>query len=420
LGSLASIAAFDPRMNHAQILRCRKAWYGSLSENFGDSYGPRRKRILPKKVLKIGYVSSFFHRENWMKPVWGLINHHHRDDFQIHLFSDAPESKVKHGYGKDGPIRFHDISGYDNDETAELIAKNQIDILVDLNGFSEINRLPLYLKEPAPLLVAWFNVFATSGMGCFDYLIGDEWVVRKNEERWYVEEIVKLPISYLTFEVNYRVPEIKPPPCLRNKYVTFGSFAPLYKINAKVVEAWVEILKRSPSSKLLLKNAQLKYQCNRQHLLKRFIEFGISREQLILQGPETHYHFLKKYNLIDVALDTFPYNGGTTTTEAIWQGVPVLTFYGNRWVSRTSASILSNAGLGAFVCKDREEYIERAIYLSLSPETPSELKAIRLQMRGRLRKSSVCNCSGFAEYMENIYRKVWQSFCSSTSSANQV
>ncbi len=409
LRAIATLAPFDPRMNHAQVLRWRRAWYASLLEQSRKTRPPRRPRPSPRTVLRIGYVSSFFHRANWMKPVWGLINHHDTARAEVHLFSDAPRSAVKYGCPKDGSIRFHDISRYGNERAARLIAKNQIDVLVDLNGFSKVNRLPLFLKKPAPLLVAWFNIFATSGMRCFDVLIGDEWVIREDEERWFVEKVVKLPMSYLTFDVNYPVPEVQPPPCMRNGFITFGSLASLYKINAQVIRAWAEILQRCPASRLVLRNADLKYQRNQEHTLNRFVACGISGERVTLLGPGAHYNFLKQYDSIDIALDTFPYNGGTTTSETIWQGVPVLTFYGDRWISRTSASILSNAGLERFVAHDVENYVERAVYWGSSPEAPRELNALRIEMRAQLRKSPVCDCARFAEHMEEIYRSEYRS-----------
>jgi predicted O-linked N-acetylglucosamine transferase (SPINDLY family) len=409
LGCVASIAPSDPRLSHAQVLNYRKAWFTSLATISKPTQVQTATRPSRKKVLRIGYVSSFFQYEHWMKPVWGLINHHTTSGLEIHLFSDAPASSVRHGYSTASVHRFHDISGYDNDRAASLILSNQIDILVDLNGFSELNRLPLYLSKPAPLLVAWFNMFATSGMSCVDVLVGDEWVIRKNEEQWYVENVVKLPVSYLTFEVNYPVPEVKPPPCLGNRLITFGSFASLYKINAEVVKAWAAILRRSPSSRLVLGNAQLEHRCNREYTINRFAKFGISRDRLTLLGPETHYKFLQRYDALDIALDPFPYNGGTTTTEAIWQGVPVLTFRGDRWASRTSASIMSNAGLENFVCKDMEDYVDRAVHFGTSPGIPGQLRQLRLQMRTRIKESPVYDCSRLARCMEDVYRKLWQS-----------
>ena len=409
LGALATIAPFDPRMNHAQVLRFREAWYGSLVERSKRRRLPRRRKLSPSTILRVGYVSSFFHCANWMKPVWGLINHHNPSRVEVHLFSDAPRSAVKHGCLKDESVRLHDISHVDNEGAARLIAKNQIDVLVDLNGFSAVNRLSLFLRRPAPLLVAWFNIFATSGMRCFDVLIGDDWVIREGEERWYVEKVVKLPMSYLTFEVNYPVPEVQPPPCIRNGFITFGSLASLYKISPAVVSAWAAILRRCPGSRLVLRNAHLKYQHDREHALNRFVAYGISGKRVTLLGPGKHYDFLKQYDSMDIALDPFPYNGGTTTIEAIWQGVPVLTFCGDRWIARTSASILCNAGLGQFVCKNLDGYIERAVSWGLSSQTPIELRDLRVDMRARLRRSLVYDCARFAEHMEEVYRSAYQS-----------
>ena len=137
-----------------------------------------------------------------MKPVWGLINHHDRDRFEIHLFSDGPESAIGHGYRADPRDRFHDTSGLANAALARLIEELQIDILIDLNGYSRPSRLPLFTLRPAPVQVAWFNMFATSGLECFDYLVGDEHVIPPEEEGFYTEQVVRVPGSYLTFEVD--------------------------------------------------------------------------------------------------------------------------------------------------------------------------------------------------------------------------
>ena len=341
-----------------------------------------------------------------MKPVWGLINHHDRERCAIHLFSDAPESKIQGGYVKDSRDVFHDISHQNNGDIARLIAEQEIDILVDLNCYSRLERLALFALKPAPVLVAWFNAFATTGMETFDYLIGDEHVIPPEEERFYCERIVRVPGCYLTFEVTYPVPEVALPPCLSRGHITFGCLAPQYKITTQVVEAWSRILRESPGSRLILKNRALGSPAGRDFVAELFRRFRIENDRVELDGPAEHYSFLGKYAEIDIALDTFPYNGGTTTMESLWQGVPVLSFAGDRWAGRIGASMLRNARLSEFVAADLEGHVQQAITLANDPATPGKLADLRQSMRDRLRQSPVCDVRSFARNMEKEYTRM--------------
>ena len=403
---LAAIAPFDPAIHSQTVLKYRKALHAVLRANSDQPHSIRRPAS--RRLLRIGYVSSFFENDNWMKPVWGLIDHHDRSRVELHLFSDAPRSALTHRLADDRD-RFHDISRLDNARAAGLIARQTIDVLVDLNGFSNRARLPLLVAKPAPILVAWFNIFATTGMSCFDAIIGDEWVVKSHEERWYVERVIRLPMSCLTFDVTYSVPAVRPPPCLRNGFITFGSLASMYKLNAGTIGAWARILNRSPRSRLVLGNRSLDHSRNREHLVGRFARLGIARARLTLLGAAEHREFLRHYDSIDIGLDPFPYSGGTTTMESIWQGVPVITAGGDRWIARTSASILHNAGLGHFVHADVAAYVDSAVRWGTSAVSPRRLGELRRTMRRRLRAAPVCDCSRFAVCMEDAYERLWQS-----------
>lgn len=340
-----------------------------------------------------------------MKPVWGLLEQHDRERFQIHLFADrtelTPAIEAFLGPGD----RFHDMSALSNAEAADLIRAQEIDILIDLNGYSYPPRFPAFLRKPAPLIVGWFNMYATTGFDCFDYLVGDNCVIPPEEEPYYSEEIIRVPGSYLTFTVGYDVPDVSPPPCIENGHVTFGSLISQYKITEKVIRSWCKILKATPDSRLLLRNASLGKDTNRRYLLSQFVKRGIPAGRLTMLGPAAHYEFLETYSDIDIALDAFPYNGGTTTTEAIWQGVPVVTYWGNRWVSRTSATLLRSAGLGDLVARDVLAYVHTAVQLANDPQ---KLKAMRETMREKLLASDVCDTRAFARSMERIYLDIWQ------------
>jgi predicted O-linked N-acetylglucosamine transferase (SPINDLY family) len=350
--------------------------------------------------LRVGYMSSFFQDHNWMKPVWGLINHHDRRQFEIHLFSDAAAGRIRHGYRSHEQDRFHDTSELSNEALCRLIEEAEIDLLVDLNGYSTMGRLPLFAMRPAPVVAGWFNLYATTGIAGYDYLIGDDVVIPPEEEEFYCEKIVRAPGSYLTFEVDYPVPTVADPPCLSRGAITFGCLASQYKITNEVIGVWSRILQQVPDSSLILKSGGLASPCTRQFVHELFERRGVPPERVRLEGPSDHYRFLETYGAMDIALDTFPYNGGTTTTEAIWQGVPVVAFSGDRWVSRTSASILRAAGLGDLVVQGVEDYVEMAVRLANSPERLADL---RRNMRSRLGESTVCDTQGFARNMERLY-----------------
>ena len=335
-----------------------------------------------------------------MKPVWGLINHHDRSQFEVHLFSDAPVSRIQYGYRAHLQDKFYDTTGLSNEALALEIEHAGVDLLVDLNGYSTMGRLPLFTMRPAPVVAGWFNMYATTGIAGYDYLIGDDLVIPPQEEKFYCEKILRVPGSYLTFEVTYPVPPVSDPPCLTNPAITFGCLASQYKITNEVIAAWSNVLHQVPNSTLLLKNAALGSPDVREFVHGLFELHHISPERVHLEGPSDHYEFLETYGRIDIALDTFPYNGGTTTTEAIWQGVPVVAFSGDRWVARTSASILRTAALGELVGQTLEDYISLAVSLANSPDRLCDL---RRNMRSRLRASPVCDTETFARNMESLY-----------------
>jgi len=406
LGNIAVAIPGAPAAENQDILEARRAWTTSCLPPAAAPRGFKGRSPAPSRLIRLGYVSAFFDKRNWMKPVWGLINHHDRDRFEIHLFSDRPEAAIGRAYRRDPRDHFHDTSGLANPAMAQLIEELEIDLLIDLNGYSRPSRLPVFVLRPAPVQVAWFNMFATSGLGSFDYLVGDKHVIPREEERFHTERVVRVPGSYLTFEVTYPVPDVVPPPCLKAGALTFGCLAPQYKITTEVLEVWSGILRKSPGSRLILKNVVLGKPAARDFVRDLFARFGVPPERVDLDGPAEHFTFLGRYDDIDVALDTFPYNGGTTTMEAVWQGVPVLTFTGDRWAARISTSLLMEADLADFVAADLEGYVARAIALAHDPDTPFRLGELRRSMRDRLRAASACDVRGFARNMESEYLKM--------------
>jgi predicted O-linked N-acetylglucosamine transferase (SPINDLY family) len=400
LAAIACIAPGCPSLDHTAVRSVRERWVASIGR------GVRPLGVSPQAAsgkLRIGYLSAFFGARNWMKPVWGVINRHDRERFEVHLLSDGADPSAESGYIDHAEDRIWRIGRLSNGELAQRVHEVGLDVLIDLNGYSRQARLGLFLHRPVRRQIAWFNSFATSGISEFDLLVGDASVVTPAEERHYRERIVRVPGSYLAFEVLYPVPDVAPPPMLRNGWLTFGSFASAYKITDPVVAAWSRILLGAPTARLMLRNQMLGEPSNRAALTERFVRHGVAAERLTLQGGAEHFEFLRDYDEMDVALDTFPYNGGTTTTEALWQGVPVLTFNGDRWASRTSRSLLLAAGLPEWVSADEAGCVAAAVGLAHHADTPAMLASLRSGMRERLRASPVCDTEALCRALEALY-----------------
>jgi protein O-GlcNAc transferase len=410
LGRIATIIPGSPKRGNAKILKSRMAWArleAEFERHTAKMQSParvRRRTQSSREKIRIGYVSAFFGSRNWMKPMWGVINEHDRSSFEIHLFWDVENPKAANGYRRHTRDLIHEIDGLSNEEAARRIRKAGIDVLVDLNGYSFPPRLGMFMRKSAPLQLALFSMYATTGIPAYDYVVTDTAALPVAEERFCTERVLRVSGSYLAFRVQYPVPRVVPPPCLATGSVTFGCFAPQYKITDEVIAMWAQILTRAPAGRLILKNTCLDHPSNRAAVLARFARFGISSERIILEPPAEHFKFLQTYGKIDIALDTFPYNGGTTTMEALWQGVPVLTFNGDRWASRTSRTLVLAAGLAEWDMPSREEYVERAIALAISPETPARLAALRSGMRARLLDSRACDSRGLCREVEQHYK----------------
>jgi predicted O-linked N-acetylglucosamine transferase (SPINDLY family) len=394
LRNLACIAPGDPTLDNEAILGARRRWAAAIAIE------PRRPAARPGGKPRIGYLSSFFGERNWMKMFIGAINAHDRDRFEVHLIATGGLPSAEAGYRDHPDDRIWDIGDISNDQLAAHIAEAELDVLIDLNGYSDLDRMPLLLHRAAPVQLSWANMYATTGFPTVDLVIGDAWTIPPEEERFCVERVRRVPHSYMAFDVFYPVPEVVSPPWLRTGHVTFGSLMSAYKITDQVIASWSRILLAVPNARLLVRNRALGFASNRADFLARFAAHGVPEARLPLEGGGEHLDFLRTYDRIDIALDAFPYNGGTSTAEALWQGVPLLTFNGDRWASRTSRSILMAAGLAEWVAADQPEFESLAIRMGAAPDG---LAAIRAGLRAKVAAGLACDTTGLCRALESIY-----------------
>ncbi|MGA7749249.1 MAG: tetratricopeptide repeat protein, partial [Gallionella sp.] len=297
------------------------------------------------------------------------------------------------------------LSGLSDAAAARLIHADGVHVLIDLAGHTEHNRLPVFAWKPAPVQVTWLGLPTTTGVAEMDYVLGDPHAIPAEYANQFSEAVWRLPESYLCLTVPGHAVEVVPPPALSAGAVTFGSFNNLTKMTDAVVAVWARILKAVPGSRLLLKTKQLSELSVCAQTRQRFAACGIAPERLLLGGrvvsDDDH---LAAYNKVDIALDTFPYPGVTTSVEALWMGVPVLSLQGDRFLSCTAASIAHNAGLPDWSAADEDDYVAKAVAFASDLE---RLAALRAGLRQQVLASPLFDAPRFARHFEAALWGMW-------------
>jgi len=377
--------------------------YGALvSERSQPKFNQWNTRPVGKP-LRLGFVSGDFKNHPVGFFFEGLMTHLCHAEFVLHAFSTSFEADELTDRIKPLFDSWTLIVGLSDQEAASLIHKKGIDILVDLSGHTDHNRLAVFSFRPAPIQVSWLGYFAPTGLPEMDFFIGDPFLAPENEQLHFTEKLWQLPqtwFSRLPFSVS---PSIQSLPALRNGWLTFGCLGNLAKMNDAVVALWARVLHAVPASRLLLKARQLADAAAVTKVQAGFQACGIDPQRLILQGPSLQQEYLQTYNQIDVVLDTFPYPGGTTSVDALWMGVPVLTLKGDRFLSRLGASVASNAGLSEWIAQDPDDYLTKAVAFTRNLEA---LERLRSGLRLRVSQGPLFNVKVFAENFADALRKM--------------
>jgi predicted O-linked N-acetylglucosamine transferase (SPINDLY family) len=361
------------------------------------------------RKLRIGYVSSHFRHQAATYSFGGAIVHHDPEQFEIFCYSDtAQEDDVSERLRKRADTWHRTIQRSD-DELAELIRKDRIDILVDLVGHMRGHRLAVFARKPAPLQVTAWGEPTGTGLRAIDYLFADKTVVPDAERGLLAEEVIDLP-NFIGFWSPDALPHPGPVPAVERGYVTFGSFNRLAKIIDPVVRLWSKVLRAIPSSRLVLKDRPLAPELQHAAIMAVFAEEGISAERVTLLDQAGRTAHFAAYNEIDIALDPFPYGGGMTTLDALWMGVPVITAPGSIISSRIAAASLAAVGLDDFIAKDHDAYVALAVGKAGDLASLADLRAT---LRGRLAASDIGDPVRYARAVERCYRSMWHRWCDS-------
>jgi len=364
----------------------------------------------PDRRLRIGYVSGDFRRHSVAYFIEPVLAHHDRTAFEVHCYANVALPDRMTGRLLGLADRAHDIAGVGDAEAARLIREDGIDLLVDLSGHTAGNRLGLFAMQPAPVQSTYLGYPNTTGLGAIGWRITDVHADPPGDgDEFHSERLLRLPGSFLSFQPPPDAPAVQPPPSKVNGFITFGSFNVLPKVTPEVVRAWAGILLRVPRSRLLLKALGLGDPGSRAHVIEAFGREGVDAGRVtVLPAEATLKAHLARYGEFDIALDPFPFNGTTTTLEALWMGVPVVALAGDRHSARVSAGILSNAGLEDLVSHDVEGYIDTAALLAGDTVRLAEL---RRTMRDRIAASPLMDRPGFMQALEAGYRRMWAAWC---------
>lgn len=367
--------------------------------------------------LRIGYVSPDLRTHavsRFFEPLLAASDH---DRFEIFCY-DASAGKTDKIKKRLRGLSDHwrPVSDKNDPELASLIHADNIDILVDLSGHTRGNRLQAFSYRPAPVQASYLGFFAATGLEAMDYWITDEVLHPDNTEEQTVETIHRLPRCAFCYQPPEEMPAISPCPSDSDQ-VTFGSFHDLSKLTPELIETWGRILHTLPGSRLLLMEKALGDPATRQRLIERFAQQDIPPDRLLLREGAPFAEYLEVYAEVDIVLDAFPRTGGTTTAEALWLGVPVITLAGRRYAGRISASKLAAVGLTDLIADSREDYVHMATALARDPARRARLRAnLREDMAG----SPLCDGQGLAQAMEAAYETMWERYLSQQTAPDQA
>lgn len=393
------VQAYDDKTN-AALYKVHKAW-GEGMEAITSKADPISLETKPGKI-RLGFLSSDLRRHSVGKFAFPLLTEYDRNRFEIYCYSSAKDDgDLVQEELKKNVAAFRFLGTANIDDIAKMIAADNIDILIELNGFTLGTRLGALAYKPAPIQMEWLGYPCTTGLKECDYYLVDEYL--KPEKSLLVEEAVVLPNScFVSFGEFEPVEIARTLPVEKNGYITFGSLNNIYKLTPQTIELWAEVMNKVPNSRLEIVRREFSWKKRVENITKEFERLGISADRLnFIQNR--HESFYEHYNDMDISLDTVPLTGGTTTADALWMGVPVISLVGEQLHERISYTILAHAGAPELAVKSKREFVDKAV--NLANDIP-RLKKYRNELRDMMRSSSLCQTKIFNDSFQNLMEQL--------------
>ncbi|MCD7449670.1 hypothetical protein HAX54_001098 [Datura stramonium] len=368
---------------------------------------------VPERPLVIGYVSPDYFTHSVSYFIEAPLAYHDYTNYKVVVYSAVVKADAKTNRFRDKVLKkggvWRDIYGIDEKKVSSMIREDKVDIMVELTGHTANNKLGTMACRPAPVQVTWIGYPNTTGLPTIDYRITDAMADPPNTKQKHVEELVRLPNSFLCYTPSPEAGPVCPAPALSNGFVTFGSFNNLAKITPKVLQVWARILSAVPHSRLIVKCKPFCCDSVRQRFLSILEQLGLEPQRVdLLPLILLNHDHMQAYSLMDISLDTFPYAGTTTTCESLYMGVPCVTMGGSVHAHNVGVSLLKTVGLQKLVARNEDEYVESAIQLA---SDVTSLSNLRMSLRELMSKSPLCDGEKFTRNIESTYRSMWCRYC---------
>lgn len=396
---------YDPAATDAQRLAQAQAWGQWAVARSGGVHQRPAMQNLAGRALRLGYVSADCCQHTVGLFVKDVLCAHQAQRVQVFVYSagqvkDWVTDQIR------AACQFREVAALDDAALAALIRQDGVDVLVDLSGHTAGSRLTAFAYRPAPVQVSWLGYFATTGLPCMDAVLLDDCHAPPGTEAQFAETIIRLPQGRFYYQpVPWAPTTVAPAPALRNGHITFGCFNNSAKFNAEVFALWARILAALPDARLVLKWRTFNDEAFKQTVWAAFAQHGVAQHRIELRGPSFHADLLQEYADIDIALDPFPFTGGLTSCEALWMGVPVVTWPHSRVVSRQTLALLSAIGLPEFAARDADDYVRIAVDWATDI---AQLVQLRHTLRDRMRASPLMDVAGFTHQLENTFIDLYQ------------
>ena len=405
--ALLRMLSYSDTQDAAEIFREHQAWAARHARALEDAVLPHHNDRDPARRLRVGFVSPYLHKHAVTFFLESVIEHHGRAQLEIFLYADVARPDDYSERLKTHGAHWRGTVDLDHAQLAQLVRDDGIDILVDLSGQTANNRLLAFARKPAPIQVNWLGFPSTTGLPSMDYRITDAYCDPPGmTEHLNSEQLVRLPGIYMAWRPPDGTPAVAPLPALANGYITFGTFHSAFKITPTIAALWARILQRVPNSRLRV--MAVSGVAAERHLRKLFADCGVPAQQLDILPRLAFDEYLASFQHVDIALDTFPYHGATTTCFSLWMGLPVVVLEGTTHASRADVSMLSNVGLPQIVAKSGDEYVEIAARLALDLPQLAELRA---NLRGMMARSPNADGRACARNLEGAFRDMWVTWC---------
>ena len=375
-----------------------RALYDEYQKFFAD-IKPYPRKFYAHKKIRVGFLSSDFCSHPVINQSWAMLTRLDKNFFATYFYSNNPKSDTVTKQLRATADGWHDIQNLSDADAAKLIRDDEIDILFELNGHTGGNRLRVAAYHPASVQLSGIGSVNSTGLDCFDYFLSDETCA--GDENYFVEKLIKLPHSHFCHESTAKFEPAPFPPCVKNNFVTFGSFNQFNKMTEPILRAWKKILDAVPDSRLILKHKAFDTEDNKIFIGERLKDLGFDLGRVEMRGISDDW--LAQYADVDIALDTFPYTGGVTTCEALYMGVPVVSLFGQRHGSRFGLSILKNIGLEELAVGSYDKYIARAIMLAGDWEL---LTLLRKNLRGMMKNSPLMDWKLYLREIQAAFVKI--------------